>query len=170
MGLTAITRELDAARHNRGATVAVAVFAQGCAPNGCAPLTLHGEHVLCEIDPDDLADNALEAAVRLARALAVAQSRERAGDVDLASIRRQLDALRNHMKSVTAMKAKLTSVANATREVSAGMDTLRQGVIDCVVGIEEEIARPDHCAAEDRPLSGALRSNRVQVGAGNGAS
>lgn len=170
MGLTAIIRELEAARRNRGASVAVAVFAHGCAPNGCAPLTLHGEHVLCEIDPDDLADNALEAAVRLARALAVVQSRDRAGEVDLISITRQLEGARNHLKSVTGMKSKLTSVANVTREMAADLDTLRQGVLDCIVGIEEEVARPDYCAVEDPGIPGALKSNRVQVGAGRGTS
>lgn len=152
VGLTAIIRELDAARRNRGATVAVAVFAPGCAPNGCAPLTLHGEHVLCEIDANDLADNALEAAVRLARALAVVHSRQDAGDVDLVAIRRQLDAARNHLKSVTGMKSRLTSVANATLEVSAGLDTLRQGVLDCVAGLEEEIARPDKSVVDHPAL------------------
>src|SRR5205807_2721394 len=117
VGLTKICRELDEMRRNRGAAVAVAVFTRGCSPTGCAPLTLHGEHVLCEVDPDDPDDCILETALRLARALALASSRERAGDVDVVAVRRHLEVVRNHLKAVTAMKSKLTSVATATREV-----------------------------------------------------
>lgn len=53
LGLALLVRELDAARRNRGAAVAVAVFAPGLAPAGCAPLTLHGRDVICELDPED---------------------------------------------------------------------------------------------------------------------
>ncbi len=143
MGLRAITAELDAARRNRGAAVAVAVFRHGCAPTGCAPLTLHGEHVVCEVDPDDPGDVTLDIAIRLARALALAACRERAGDVDVARVRRSLEQMRSHLRAVTSMKTKLTSVAGASREVSTALDTLRQGLIDGIVVVEEELARGD---------------------------
>jgi hypothetical protein len=141
-----IRRELDMARINRGAAVALAVFAAGCAPTGCAPLTLHGEHVICELDVNDPSDCTLETAIRLARALALASSRERSSDVDVVTVHRHLDAARNHLKAVTSMKTKLTSIGGATREISAALDTMRQGVIECVAGVEEEIARGDHSA------------------------
>lgn len=92
---------------------------------------------------DDPADCTLETAIRLARALALASSRERSSDVDVVIIRRHLEAARTHLKTVTAMKTKLTSIGSATREVSAALDTLRQGVIECVAGVEEEIACTD---------------------------
>ena len=147
--LADITRELDAARTNRSAAVAVAVFAAGCAPAGCAPLTLHGEHVICELDVNDPGDCTLETAIRLARALALASSRERSSDVDVATVSRHLEAARNHLKTVTSMKTKLTSIGGATREISAALDTMRQGVMECVAGVEEEIARGDHAGHQD---------------------
>ncbi len=141
--LATICGELDAARENRGAAVAVAVFAPGRAPSGCAPLTLHGEHVICEADPDDPSDVTLETAMRLARALALAASRERGDDVDLSAVRRLLDRVRDSIRTVRSMKSKLTSIGTVAGEVSSALDTLRQGVLDSVAGIEEEIARGD---------------------------
>ncbi len=140
VGLTSICRDLDGARTNRGAAVAVAVFAAGNAPSGCAPLTLHGDHVICELDEDDPDDCVLETAIRLARALALAAGRERAGDVDVVAVRRHLDLVRTHLKAVQGMKSKLTSVAGVAKEVSAALDALRQGVLDCVAGVETEMA------------------------------
>jgi hypothetical protein len=47
------------------------------------------------------------------------------------------------------MKTKLTSIGGATREISAALDTMRQGVMECVAGMEEEIARGDHAGKQD---------------------
>lgn len=146
--LRAITSELDLARVNRDATIAVAVFAAGCAPAGCAPFTLHGEHVICEIDVDDPQDRTLEVVIRLARALALAASRDRSDELDVAAVRRHLDDARAHLKAVSSMKSKLTSIGTVAGEVSSSLDTLRQRVLVCVIGIEEEMA--GHDAAEVR--------------------
>ena len=149
VGLVPICRELDEAKRNRSAAVAVVVYPAGCAPTGCAPLNLHGDHVLCELDVDDPDDCILETAIRLARALALAQSRERAGDLDVVAVRRHLESVRSHLKVVASMKSKLTSVAGVTGEVSAALDTLRSGVLDCVLGVEEEMSRGDTTAHQD---------------------
>jgi hypothetical protein len=136
LGITPLVRELEAARRNRGAEVAVAVFAPGCAPTGCAPLTLYGEDVICELDPESDDTVALTAAVRLARALALATARQRSVDIDTGTVRAQLESVRNRIKAVQGMKAKLTSIAGAAQDVSGALDELRAGVIDCVVAIE----------------------------------
>jgi hypothetical protein len=143
VGLLKICRELDEARVNRAAAVAVAVFAAGCAPTGCAPFTLHGEHVICEIDVDDLDDRALEAAIRLARALALAASREQSGELDVAAVHRHLDEARAHLKAVTSMKSRLTSIGTVAGEVSTSLGEMRLRVLDCVSGIEAEVAGQD---------------------------
>ncbi|MHB8717351.1 MAG: hypothetical protein ACYDAC_00450 [Candidatus Dormibacteria bacterium] len=150
--LIKLCRELDAARVNRDAAVAVAVFAAGQAPTGCAPFTLHGEHVICEVDADDPDDRTLDAAIRLARALALVASRERSGDLDLAAVQRHLDDARAHLRAVSSMKTKLTSIGNASSEVSEALEVMRNQVLACVGGIETEIASRA-AAAEQRDVA-----------------
>jgi hypothetical protein len=48
VGLAKLCRDLDETRRNRDAVVAVAVYRAGNAPAGCAPFTLHGEHIICD--------------------------------------------------------------------------------------------------------------------------
>src|SRR5579864_3810638 len=140
VGLAKLCRDLDETRRNRGAVVAVAVYRAGNAPSGCAPFTLHGEHIICELDPDDPDDTALDAAVRVGRVLALAAARDRADVVDAAAVRRDLDGIRAQLNAIASMKAKLTSISTATGDVRNGLDALRQGVLDRVVSIEGNVA------------------------------
>jgi hypothetical protein len=140
LGLTALARELDAARRNRGAAVAVAVFAPGLAPAGCAPLTLHGRDVICELDPEDPEAPGFEAAIRLARALALVSSRQRPATVDVSAVSGQLEAVRNRLRDIQGMKTKLTSMKGVADEVASALDGLRAGVLECVTAIETELA------------------------------
>jgi hypothetical protein len=143
-GLTELCRELDEARTNRGAAVAVGVYRAGNAPAGCAPFTLHGEHVICELDPDDLDDPAFAAAIRLARVLALAATRDHGDVVDVAAVSRDLDGIRAQLKAIQGMKSKLSSVANVTQDVRNALDALRQGVLDRVAAIEGNLADAAH--------------------------
>ena len=140
VGLAKLCRDLDETRRNRGAAVAVAVYRAGNAPAGCAPFTLHGEHIICELDPDDPDDTAFIAAVRLGRALALAAVRDRTDVVDAAAVRRDLDGIRAQLNAIAGMKSKLTSISTATGDVRNGLDALRQGVTDRVVSIEGNVA------------------------------
>lgn len=139
IGLAPLCRELDEARVNRDAAVAMAVYRVGDAPPGCAPFTLHGEHVICELDPDEPKDAGFEAAVRLARALALAAVRGRADVVDAASVRRDLDGIRAQVQTIRAMKAKLSSISTATQDVSAQLESMREAVLECVASIEANV-------------------------------
>src|SRR3984893_10775733 len=66
VGLAKLCRDLDETRHTRGALRAVALYSAGEAPAGCSPFTLHGEHIICELDPDDPDATGFAAAVRVA--------------------------------------------------------------------------------------------------------
>jgi hypothetical protein len=140
VGLAKLCRDLDETRRNRGAVVAVAVYRAGNAPAGCAPFTLHGEHVICEFDPEDPDDTALTAAVRVGRVLALAAVRDRVNVVDATAVRRDLEGIRAQLNTIAGMKTKLTSISTATGDVRNGLDALRQGVIDRVVSIEGNVA------------------------------
>jgi hypothetical protein len=140
VGIAKLCRDLDETRRNRGAAVVVAVYRAGNAPAGCAPFTLHGEHIICEFDPDDPDDTAFTAAVRLGRALALAAARDHADVVDAVAVRRDLDGIRAQLNAIAAMKSKLTSISTATGDVRNSLDALRQGVLDRVVSIEGNVA------------------------------
>jgi len=140
VGLAKLCRDLDETRRNRCAVVGVAVYRAGSAPAGCAPFTLHGEHIICEFDPDDPDDTALSAAVRVGRVLALAAVRDRVNVVDAAAVRRDLEGIRAQLNTIQGMKAKLTSISTATGDVRTGLEALRQGVIDRVVSIEGNVA------------------------------
>src|SRR5579863_1173189 len=140
VGLAKLVRDLDETRHNRDAIVAVAVYRAGNAPSGCAPFTIHGEHVICEFDPDDADDTAFTAAVRVARVLALSGSRAQADVVDAVAVRRDLDAIRAQLNAIAGMKSKLTSISTATGDVRNALDALRQGVLDRVMSIEGNVA------------------------------
>jgi hypothetical protein len=140
VGLTKLCRDLDETRHNRDASIAVAVYRAGYAPSGCSPFARHGEHIICEFDPNDPGDTAFTAAVRIARVLAIAASDSHADVVDAVAVRRDLDGIRAQLNAIAGMKSKLTSISTATGDVRNALDALRQGVLDRVMSIEGNVA------------------------------
>ncbi len=139
MSMRAMRDELREARENRGAAVAVAVFSVAHAPTGIAPFTVVGGDVYCVIDPEAPEAATLEAAIRLARLLGLASLVEREVDVDAAAIRTALTAIREQLEVVRQLKSQLTSIANATKAVWAGLDTMRSNILARVTEAESEI-------------------------------
>jgi hypothetical protein len=139
MSARAMREELREARENRGAAVAVAVFTPAHAPSGVAPFTVIGGDVYCVIDPETPEAATLEAAIRLARLLALASLAERDVTVDAAAIGAALIAIREQLELVRQMKSQLTSIANATRTVTMGLDEMRSGILARVAEAEAEI-------------------------------
>ncbi len=139
MSMRAIREELREARENRGAAVAVVVFSQAHAPSGIAPFHLVGDDVYCVIDPDDPQPATLEAAIRLARLLALASLVEREVEMDAAAIGTALTAIREQLEVIRSLKAQLTSISNATKAVWTGLDTMRSNILARVIEAETEI-------------------------------
>jgi hypothetical protein len=139
MSMRAMRDELREARENRGAAVAVAVFTPAHAPSGVGPFSLVGGDVYCVIDPDAPDAATLEAAVRLARLLALASLAERAVALDAAAITSALTAIREQLEVVRQLKSQLTSISNATKAVWTGLDTMRAGILARVIEAESEI-------------------------------
>ena len=145
MSRRAMTAELADARQNRAAAVAMVVFSPHAAPTGVAPFSLVGTDIFTVFDPEADDDAALEASIRLARALALLTLREAAGQVDVPAIQEALDEIGQQLAAVQGMKARLTSIGTAARDVSAALDLLRAGVVRGVRAIEDQmrIAEPD---------------------------
>jgi hypothetical protein len=139
MSMRAMRDELREARENRGAAVAVAVFTPAHAPSGVAPFSLVGGDVYCVIDPDAPELATLDAAVRLARLLALATLAEREVSVDAVAIGAALTAIREQLEVVRQLKSQLTSISNATKAVWTGLDTMRSGILARVAEAESEM-------------------------------
>jgi hypothetical protein len=139
MSMRAMRDELREARENRGAAVAVVVFTPSHAPTGVAPFALVGDDVYCVIDPEAPEAANLEAAIRLARLLALASLVEHEVEVDAAAIGTALTAIREQLEVVRSLKAQLTSISTATKAVWSGLDQMRSNILARVTEAESEI-------------------------------
>jgi hypothetical protein len=147
MSQRAMREELREARENRSAGVAMAIWTPGHAPSGIAPFAMVGDDVHVVVDPEAPDGAYLEAAVRLARLLALAQLQEREVDVDAAAVGRALAGIREQLEAIRALKTQLTSVSTATKAVWTGLDTLRTGILARVGEAEAELRLPQAAVA-----------------------
>ena len=139
MSTRQIRDELREARENRGAAVAVVVFTPAHAPRGVAPFTIAGGDVYCVLDPDAPEPATLEAAIRLARLLALATLAERDVTDDAAAIAAALVGIREQLELVRQLKSQLTSISTATKTVWTGLDEMRAAILTRVTEAEAEI-------------------------------
>jgi hypothetical protein len=115
------------------------VFTPTHAPTGIAPFDVRGGDVYCVIDPRAPEPAILEAAIRLARLLALATLTEREVEIDAAAIDAALTGIREQLEAIKALKSQLTSIGNATKAVWAGLDTLRGGILAKVAEAEAQL-------------------------------
>src|SRR5437762_2272594 len=90
--------ELRAAKTNRDACVALVVFTPEHAPAGIAPFDVRAGDVYAVLDPADPDPATLQAAVRLARLLALASARASAEELDTAPISESLRTIREALE------------------------------------------------------------------------
>jgi hypothetical protein len=133
--------EIREAKTNRGAAVGLVVFTPDHAPTGIAPFDVRAGDVYCVVDPGAPEAGTLEAAVRLARLLAQLSLRDQAVEVDASAIRQALDGVREQLELIKGLKSTLTSIGNSSRDVAAGLDRLRDGVICRIAEAEAELRR-----------------------------
>ena len=133
--------EIREAKTNRGAAVGLVVFTPAHAPSGIAPFDVRAGDVYCVVDPEAPDAGTLEAAVRLARLLAQLSLRDQAIEVDAPAIRQALDGVREQLELIKGLKSTLTSIGNSSRDVGAGLDRLRDGVICRIAEAEAELRR-----------------------------
>jgi len=140
-------KELREACRNRDALVAVAVWSTQHAPQGVAPFLVIGEDVHVAVDPDAPDPAYLEAAVRLARIMALAKLAERAVDVDAQAIAKALNGVREQLEQVRNLKTQLTSITTVTKAVTEGLDAMRTGILARVTEAEAELRAARDAAA-----------------------
>lgn len=132
--------ELRAAKTNRDACVALVVFTPEHAPAGIAPFDVRAGDVYAVLDPEDPDPATLQAAVRLARLLALASARASAEELDTAPISESLRTIREALEVIRALKVQLTSIGATSAGVSTSLDKLRAVVIASIEQAERALA------------------------------
>jgi len=135
----AMRDEMADARRNRDAAVGLVVFSDAHAPAGIAPFDVRMGDVYCVLDPDAPAPETLQAAVRLARLMALATVREASRDIDAVAVREALARIIAELDAVRALKTRLATIGSAARSVSAGLDQLRDGIVVRIAEAEAEL-------------------------------
>ena len=139
MSVRSIREELREAKQNRSAAVGLVVFSEEHAPTGIAPFDVRGGDVYCVLDPAAPDAAILEAALRLARLLAIASLREVEAEIDVEAIRAAIAGVRGELEALKGIKATLTSIATSTSAVQSSLDRLRDAIVARVAEAEEEI-------------------------------
>ncbi len=139
VSLRRFSAELAEARENRRAAVALAIFTPQSAPTSVAPLALIGSDVYCVYDPETDDAVALEAAVRLARILALASLRESSVQLDVPAVQEALAEIVRQVGEVQGAKARLTSISNAATDVARTLDTMRATILRSVKEVETQL-------------------------------
>jgi hypothetical protein len=131
--------ELRAAKTNRDAAAALVIFTPQHAPAGIAPFDIRAGDVYVVVDPADPDPATLQAAVRLARLVALAARRETEADVDLAEVASALTSIRESLDAVRALKVQLTNIGTTAAGVSAGLDKMREAIVAWIARAEREL-------------------------------
>jgi hypothetical protein len=131
--------ELRAARTNRDAAAALVVFTPEHAPTGIAPFDVRAGDVYAVIDPADPDVATLQAAVRLARLLALATLRQSEAEVDLGAVQAALTAIREALEAVRSLKVQLSNIGSTSAAVSNGLDKLREAIVAWISRAEREL-------------------------------
>jgi hypothetical protein len=134
-----IRDELDAAKRNRNAAMALAIFTPEHAPAGIEPFDVRYGHVFCVIDPEQPDDATLGAAVRLARLYAVATLVEHEDVVDVAHVLTVVRAIKTELDALRALKTQLSSISTTSAAVGAGLDRLRDAILARVSDAEAQL-------------------------------
>jgi len=132
--------ELRAAKTNRDAAAALVIFTPAHAPSGIAPFDVRAGDVYAVIDPANPDVATLQAAVRLARLLALASLRESEAEVDLGEVQAALTAIREALEAIRSLKVQLTNIGTTSTAVSLGLDKLREAVLAWIGRAEREVA------------------------------
>jgi hypothetical protein len=131
--------ELRAAKTNRDAAAALVIFTPVHAPAGIAPFDVRAGDVYAVVDPSDPDRTTLQAAVRLARLLALASVRETEAEVDLGEVQASLTAIREALESIRGLKVQLTNIGTTSAGVSAALDKLREAVLAWIARADRAI-------------------------------
>jgi hypothetical protein len=108
--------------------------------------------VYCVLDPQAPDVTSLEAALRLARLLAVASARRDGREVDAEALREAVARIAPELDALRALKMRLTTIATASGAISAGLDQMRDAIL-ARIGETEALLRMSPGSSLERPRS-----------------
>lgn len=117
-----IVRELEEAKENRDACVALMTFTAGTCPDTCYPLEQYGDDKLvCVYDQNERSDPSLQLAYRICRIEALRRLSGPGLQIDMPRLRALVTQCSDRLRSIAPIKAKVTRWAN---DVNADLDSL----------------------------------------------
>jgi hypothetical protein len=131
--------ELRAAKTNRDAAAALVVFTPQHAPAGIYPFDVRAGDVYAVIDPAEPDETTLQAAVRLARLVALTTLRESEAEVDLGEVHAALTGIRESLEVIRGLKTQLTAIGSTSESVSKALDKLRDNVLGGIARAERSL-------------------------------
>lgn len=132
-----ILAELDEAKENRDACVALAVFTSDTCPSECYPLQQYGnDKLICYYDPEDGNGLALNLAYRLCRIEALGKLRGISPQMDITQMRVLVNQCVEKLRTIITIKGKVTKLSN---EVNEDLDTLREELESILQQLDEGI-------------------------------
>lgn len=142
VGASKILGELEAAKENREATVAMAVYSRDeYAPTGWAPFQDCGRRVYAYVyDKDELDPLALKLAYRAARTEILSALEQAGGEVDVAALREDLEEGQKLLNVFSSVKGSLTKLDNSVTEQ---LNAIRTRLNELKAGLEGVLDRID---------------------------
>lgn len=139
-GWPRLRREIEEAKRNRDAVLAVVVLSADAAPVGIDLLEVIGNDVYVVVEPADDQPSALEAATRLARILAGADGGEGLSPrIDVDVVKTMLGGVRLELDRIRALKRQLGSIGTVSTTVSRQLDDLRTNILARLADAEDEL-------------------------------
>jgi hypothetical protein len=133
-----IRDELEEAKKNRDASVAIAVFTSTTCPSGCEPFQQYGDDkIICTFDPEGSDCLALCLAYRLSRILALSKVRVTAPQINKEQVKILISQCFEKVKAVSSIKSKVTSLSTA---LNNDLDTLKREIEEPLLALERVLA------------------------------
>lgn len=148
-GLAEAREEIEKARNNRGASVGLFVVSKKTAPSAQESLLRYGNDVFVIWDAEDLgSDVVLKAAVSLAKALCVRESKARDAEAaDFVAIDNAILAIEKEAQRLEKMKTWTETInssggkiLNEVRKMTAGLEEQLAALRDAVSGLKDSVA------------------------------
>ena len=143
-GWPRLRREVEEAKRNRDAALAVVILSADAAPAGIDLLEVIGDDIYVVVDPADARPSTLEAAARLARILAGANTTDEVSPrIDIDVIKTMLGGVRLELDRIRALKRQLGSIGTVSTSVARQLDDLRASILSRLADAEAELATSD---------------------------
>ncbi|MEX0621691.1 MAG: hypothetical protein WD187_01750 [Candidatus Woykebacteria bacterium] len=143
--LPSILKELDEAKQNRDAQVAIGVFSKlENAPGESGNFRAYpGGRILCVFDKETKDSTALEVAYKFARLEALNEIKTEDKKVNLVKLEGYLGQIRSKINSISSIKSSLSSIGTGIEKTKGNLEDLKLEVFSIVDDMADEISKDE---------------------------